>query len=217
MRMWEIPPRAVVMALCLQFVTVLGPSAFAAEDTPSGSVSGGKDLGQALRGGGYVVYFRHAATDAEQVDADHPDFKRCATQRNLSPDGRRMAYDIGRSFKILGIRVGKVVTSPFCRTVETAELAFGRHQVSNDLYFAVGVDKDERTRQSAELRRMLATPPPPGTNSVLVAHNANLKEATGTWPKREGDAHVFRPRPGGGFDYIGEVTAAEWLRWARAR
>jgi len=43
-----------------------------------------------------LVYFRHAATNANQVDADKLDFARCETQRNLSGDGRRMARDIGR-------------------------------------------------------------------------------------------------------------------------
>ena len=65
-----------------------------------------------------LVYFRHAATNANQVDADKLDFARCETQRNLSGDGRRMARDIGVAFKALGIRVDKVVSSPYCRTVE---------------------------------------------------------------------------------------------------
>jgi len=49
---------------------------------------------------------------------------------------------------------------------------------------------------------------------VLVAHHLNLKEATGVWPKREGEAHVFRPRPEGGFDYVGEVSSEAWKRRA---
>jgi hypothetical protein len=40
------------------------------------------------------------------------------------------------------------------------------------------------------------------------------QEATGIWPKREGDAHVFRPRPDGGFDYMGEIVAETWKRRA---
>ena len=76
------------------------------------------------------------------------------------------------------------------------------------------VGKSEREQQSQVLRQMLAASPAPGTNTVIVAHHANLKEATGIWPKREGDAHVFRPRADGGFDYLGEVSAAGWSRRA---
>ena len=101
-----------------------------------------------------LVYFRHAATNANQVDADKLDFARCETQRNLSGDGRRMARDIGVAFKALGIRVDKVVSSPYCWTVETAQFAFGRNEVSPVLF-----------------------------------------------------------RPGaGGFVYVGDVTAEEWVR-----
>lgn len=77
---------------------------------------------------------------------------------------------------------------------------------------AMGLDKDVRAAQGAELRRLLATAPASGTNTVLVSHNTNLKEATGIWPRREGDAHVFRPRPGGGFDHVGEIAAEDWRR-----
>jgi phosphohistidine phosphatase SixA len=194
-------------------VVTLGPSVVAAEEPSSRPAIHGRDLAEALRRGGYVVYLRHAPTNPTQVDADRPDFTRCETQRNLSDEGRRMARDIGAAFKALGIRVGKVVSSPYCRTVDTAELAFGRHEVSPVMFFAMGVAKEERADQSVKLRQMLSAPPAPGTNNVFVGHNANIKEAAGIWPKREGDAHVFRPVPTG-FNYVGEINAEDWGRWA---
>ncbi len=168
----------------------------------------------ALRRGGYVIYFRHAATNPDQADTSDPKLGQCEAQRNLSADGRRMAREIGAAFQTLRIPVGKVVSSPYCRTVETATLAFGRHEVSDALYFAMSVGKTEREQQGQALRQMLAAPPGRGTNTVLVSHHANLKEATGIWPKREGDAHVFRPRPDGGLDYLGEVGFEAWKRRA---
>lgn len=190
------------------FLLLLGP--IAADAAPPGL-----ELVQALRSGGYVVYIRHAMTERDQADTDRTNFERCDTQRNLSAEGRQMAREIGRAFDALGIPVGKVITSPYCRTVETGQLAFRRHDKSDALYFAVGASKDERTRQSVELRRMLGTAPPAKLNTVLVSHHANLKEATGIWPKAEGDAHVFRPRAGGEFDHVAEVTVADWSRLAR--
>ncbi len=205
--MRRITPLAIQL-ICLGLI-VSGPSGVAAES----QLLQGKQLIDALRRGGNVVYFRHAATNPDQVDADRPDFNRCETQRNLSDAGRRMASEIGAAFKALGIRVGQVVSSPYCRTVDTAELASGRHQVSPVMYFAMGVAKEERATQSAKLREMLSTPPSPATNTVLVGHNANIKEAAGVWPKREGDAHVFRPGPSG-FTHIGDGMAEDWARWA---
>lgn len=184
------------------------------QDPPSGKEPRGHDVVNDLRAGGYVIYFWHATTNPDQVDSDSVKPDRCGSQRNLSTGGRRMARDIGLAFQALKIPVGKVVTSPYCRAVDTAELAFGHHENSDVLYFAIGMDKDQRSRQSTELRQMLSTPPQPGKNTVIVSHNANLKEATGIWPKREGDVHVFRPVPGGGFDYVGEVSPDEWTRRA---
>jgi phosphohistidine phosphatase SixA len=187
--------------------------AFAQPTIPS-AILQETELIDALRRGGYVIYFRHAATSPEQADTGDPKLARCEAQRNLSADGRRMAADIGSAFKALQIPVGKVVSSPFCRTVDTATLAFGRHEVSNALYFAFGVGKTEREDQGRALRQMLATPPARGSNTVLVSHHINLKEATGVWPKREGEAHVFRPLPDGSFEYVGEVSTEAWMRRA---
>jgi broad specificity phosphatase PhoE len=187
-----------------------------AQPTAPGAILPESDLIDALRRGGHIIYFRHATTDADQADTTDPKLGRCDAQRNLSADGRQMAGEIGAAFKALRIPVGKVLSSPYCRAVDTAKLAFGRHEVSDVLYFAIGVGKTEREQQGLALRQMLATPPARGTNTVLVAHHANLKEAAGIWPKREGEANVFRPRPDGGFDYLGEVSAAAWKRRAGA-
>jgi len=189
------------------------PPASAQEASPR-TILQESELIDALRRGGYVIYFRHAATVSEQADTTDPRLGRCETQRNLSAEGRRMASEIGGAFKTLRIPVGKVVSSPYCRAVDTATLAFGRHEASDALYFAINVGKTEREHQVVVLRRMLATPPARGTNTVLVAHHVNLKEATGVWPKREGEAHVFRPRLVGGFDYVGEVSSEAWKRRA---
>lgn len=187
-----------------------------AQQAAPGTILQESDLIDALRRGGYVIYFRHAATNPEQADTSDPKLGQCESQRNLSADGRRMAGEIGGAFKTLRIPVGKVVSSPYCRAVDTAKLAFGRHEVSEALYFAMGVGKTDREQQGLALRQMLATPAARGTNTVLVAHHINLKEATGVWPKREGEAHVFRPRSEGGFEYVGEVSSDAWKRRAGA-
>lgn len=165
-----------------------------------------------LRRGGFVIYFRHAATDHSSDDVDI-DFSRCETQRTLSETGRRQAVDIGRAFDTLEIPVGEVIASPFCRCKNTAELAFGHYQVNPDLYFAISVGKAERERLAGALRTMLATRPEPGFNTVVVAHTANLKEAVGIWPKPEGVAYIFRPESDGGFSLAAQrVLPEDWVR-----
>lgn len=165
-----------------------------------------------LRAGGYVIYFRHGATDQKVADDLEPDFTRCETQRNLSEQGRAQATEAGKAIAALGIPVGAVISSPYCRTKETAQLAFGRYQVNPDLYFALNVDATERERLTLALRRMLATPPAAASNTVIIAHTANLKESAGIWPKPEGVAYVFKPKGDDAFVAVAKVLPDDWAK-----
>jgi len=51
----------------------------------------------------------------------------------------------------------------------------------------------------------LAATPATGTNTVIVGHTSNLKEAAGIWPKKEGGAVVFHPDGNGGFAFVGTI------------
>src|SRR4051795_822098 len=82
-------------------------------------------LVQRLREGGYVLYMRHASTDFSQNDSKMTSYEDCANQRNLTDKGRAEARSVAEQVKRLRVPVGKVLASPFCRTMETARLAFG--------------------------------------------------------------------------------------------
>ena len=86
----------------------------------------GKALIEALRRGGYVIYFRHAATDWSQDDFVTADgeWTSCdpARMRQLSSEGRQVARRIGEAIRRLKIPIGRVLSSEYCRTKETAQL-----------------------------------------------------------------------------------------------
>lgn len=163
-----------------------------------------------LRKGGYVIYFRHAVTRRDQEDAHSGRTEDCATQRNLSEEGWAQALAIGAAFRTLRIPVGRVLSSPFCRAVDTARLAFHSVETSVDLSFAISLKKHEREAKGAVLRRLLAEAPAPGVNTVLVAHTANLEEAAQIWPKPEGVAVLFQPDGRGDFRVVGRVPPELW-------
>jgi phosphohistidine phosphatase SixA len=163
-----------------------------------------------LRKGGFVIYFRHSLTEEVGATDEAADLNRCETQRNLSVAGRAQATDIGKAMKALGIPIGLVQASPFCRAKETAQLAFGKYTVNKDLVFVINTDANEAKRLSESLRRMLSTPPQKGTNSVLVSHSANLREAAGIFAKPEGAAYVFRPLPDGRFGAVARILPEQW-------
>jgi len=78
-----------------------------------------------LRSGGVVLAMRHALAPGT---FDPPGFKLgdCSTQRNLDNAGRAQARAIGQRVKAAGLVPARVRSSPWCRCLETAELAFGR-------------------------------------------------------------------------------------------
>ena len=180
----------------------------------SGDV-GSERLAARLRRGGYVLAFRHAATDFSMTDATR-DLGDCSRQRNLSAEGRRQSRTIGAAFRRLRIPAGPVLSSPYCRTRETARLAFGQARSSKALLSArFFTGRSAREDQPARLRRLLAAPPGRGTNTVLVTHNFAMEDAAGV-NLAEGEAAVVAARSGGrGFEVVGRIEAEEWSRIAR--
>jgi broad specificity phosphatase PhoE len=161
-----------------------------------------------LRRGGYVVALRHAATDRTATDMTG-DLRDCSRQRNLNAEGRRQARVIGRAFRRLEIPVGRVLASPFCRTRDTARLAFGHARPSRALLSADFFDAGE-----AAERRLLALPPGRGSNTVLVSHEAAIAAATGV-TVAEGEAVIVAPGERRRFQIVRTVEADGWDRSER--
>jgi phosphohistidine phosphatase SixA len=173
---------------------------------PEGPLTGDA-LVAALQDGGLVLYVRHTETTDNGVD-DLTAPGTCAGQRTLTEAGRQEARDLGAALHQLEVPIGKVLASPLCRTVETAELAFGRTETSRALLPEV------EDRQ--ETRDLLAQVPDDGTNTVLVGHVTTLREATGA-EAGEGGTVVFRPAGGTDFLLVGEVAPGGWPRLAARR
>jgi phosphohistidine phosphatase SixA len=167
----------------------------------------------ALKQGGYVIYFRHGKTEntGEKEVADK-DLDNCAMQRNLSAAGQDQTKTIGTALTHPQIPIGEVYSSPYCRCLDSARNMFGKGAKTAALHFVIHVEKAERAVITTTLLDLLAAPPKPGTNTALVAHTANLKEAVNIWPKAEGDAHIFKPEGNGKFSYVGMLAAEEWSR-----
>jgi len=182
------------------------PATDPAPDTPLE----GQVLVEALRRGRYVIAFRHTATDQSQTDTDRQNLANCQTQRNLSETGRTQAQAIGQAFQALQIPVGPVLSSPYCRTLDTAQLAFGRVEASGDLLNMFSAkDQAERDQLSVALQRLLTTQTTTATNTVLVTHGVNVQTAT-SLQLTEGEAIVVAPDGTGSFLLIARVLPDEW-------
>ncbi len=174
-------------------------------------------LVEVLRGGGHTLYFRHAATDWSQNDRLERagDWDSCdpARMRQLSAAGRETAREVGAAIRALRIPVGRVLASPYCRTVQTAELmGLGRVETTTEVMNLRAAEYfGGRAAIVATARALLAQSPVPGTNTVIVAHGNVAREATPVYPG-EAEGAVFRSDGAGGFDYLGRISPADWAR-----
>ena len=133
-----------------------------------------------LKGGGHVVLIRHAITTPGAGDPPGFKLEDCSTQRNLTDEGRRHARSIGEQFAKRKIPVERVLSSPWCRCIETAKLAFGRmDEISTPLSNLFG-RSENRERQMAELKKIAAVKPK--GNLVLVTHGSVVQPLTGISP-----------------------------------
>ena len=145
-----------------------------------------------------MIYVRHTHTDRSRGD-DDVSFGMCDQQRVLSERGRDEARMIRQAYDQLNLPIGKLISTQYCRTLETAVLAFDVPLVTS------------RTDLSETLTDRLATEPDPGTNTMIVAHIGTIRNAIGLDDTfEEGDSLVYRPTGNGNFEYVGRIGLYDW-------
>jgi phosphohistidine phosphatase SixA len=145
----------------------------------------------ALGEGGQIALMRHAVT--VPGIGDPPGFRLgdCATQRLLSDTGREQAKAIGAALRERGVSADRVLSSAWCRCVDTAELMdVGPVEIFEPLnsFFNSG---DAEHEQTEALRELVRDWEGPGT-LVLVTHQVNITALTGVVPAA-GEIVVLRP------------------------
>jgi phosphohistidine phosphatase SixA len=177
-----------------------------------------KALTSAMKQGGYVVVFRHGATNRDQADTDPLNHDNVAKQRVLSTSGIDVAKQVGAAFKKLGIQFGNVYTSKFNRAVETGKLMSGG-EVSSTLDITEGglvVTPIENDRRAEALRKLAGVVPAAGKNTLIVTHKPNILDAFGKdwFEVKEGEASVFKPDGSGKAVLVARVQAVDWIKAA---
>lgn len=150
------------------------------------------DVAALLAAGGCVIAFRHALAPGT---FDPPDFRvdDCRTQRNLSDEGRAQARRIGEWFRARRLTPARVRSSPWCRCVDTAELAFGQAERWDLLGSPRGSSDAINARRLPGLRAALAAVPP-GQFQAWVTHDFVLQDFTGSGGS-SGEGFVLRAGP----------------------
>jgi hypothetical protein len=139
----------------------------------------GLDPEAALRAGGVVLAMRHALAPGT---FDPPSFKlgECSTQRNLNDEGRAQARSIGAWFEARSLKPARVRSSPWCRCVDTATLAFGSTEPWGPLSSPRASGEARNAEHVKMLRQALVSASAPGRPfEVWVTHMFVLAELAG--------------------------------------
>lgn len=176
----------------------------------------GPELLSTLQKGGHIIYFRHTKTNKGEKDQPNSknDLGNCEIQRNLSEEGVKQAKDIGDVFTAKNIPVGEVMTSEYCRTWKTAELAFGKYEKNSKLNYMPSKEPTKEQVKEAEMRvKPLLNQVPNGeNNTIIVGHSDMFKVATGILPEPEGMAYILTPTGNGDFELQANVLPEEWSK-----
>lgn len=152
-----------------------------------------------LQDGQHVLLMRHA--DAPGF-GDPPGYKldQCSTQRNLGEKGKKQSVAIGSWLRAQGIKNARVMSSAWCRCLDTARLLdVGAVLVESSLgsFFD---DMSQAKSQTIALQKMIAmnlaqhkTQP-----LILVTHHVNIEAFTGK-VVNVGDMVLVKVKPDGSY------------------
>ena len=143
-----------------------------------------------LRDGGHVVLLRHAMTTGASDPANF-DIEKCATQSNLSERGKQQARKIGALFAARAADIDRILSSRYCRALDTARLAFRAPPAEpfEALDLTAPGSPEAEARAAAVLQEIAGYTG--SGNLVLVTHLENIQALTGAGA-REGEAVIVR-------------------------
>ncbi|MEQ9606444.1 MAG: histidine phosphatase family protein [Kiloniellaceae bacterium] len=161
-----------------------------------------------LNEGGTVLLLRHVK--AGGADSDDFDLNDCRTQREVGESGRKQAAELAARFKAAGITAARVLSSQWCRALQTAEL-LGLGPVEeapalNYYHWKLGSEdamKDALRRFFIELKA-----PAPGAPVVLVSHTTAFG-VIGVEAPKSGGGLVLRPNGTAAPEVVGAISAPE--------
>ncbi len=182
------------------------------------------ELVSALKQGGYVLVFRHGATDDTQKDVYPFRFDDMTAQRQLSDKGREMARQMGAAIHKLGIPIGKVYTSKLNRAIETGKLLTESDVKPVDALTdssaastsGMANPTGANAKAGSAVRRLVDAAPKAGTDSFLITHKTNIVDAFGKEAAdvEEGEALVYKAGGPGAAMLVGRIKPADWIAQA---
>lgn len=195
-----VSPIHRLFSACLLFTSLMSTNSSYAND----------ELWQQLQAGGKVVLMRHAPV-MKGADHGNPLLRdaSCKKERNLSKQGRLDAKTLGNRFKSKKIPLSNVLHSPYCRTTDTARIAFGKADPAPYLSLSKALTSDEADTQSEQLAQIIGTYTGKG-NLVLISHEPNIRAISFETLKHL-DFVVLQPMGDDEFEELGVIRFADQI------
>ena len=178
----------------------------------AGSANADEAAWRALESGHAIVLLRHAVTESGIGDPPEFTIGKCDTQRNLSEQGRRDASRIGEAFKRRKIPLSDVLSSRWCRCIDTATLAFGRATPVPMLDSMFNEEDKARVRKVKLVQDVIMERRRAGQatgNLMLVTHQQNILAITGVSPA-SGEMIVTEADSKGHLHVVGRIGPNEY-------
>ena len=163
------------------------------------------DLWTALRSPGHVALIRHAVAPGT---LDPPGWRLgdCATQRNLSAEGRAQATRMGDLFRSNGIAAARIHSSQWCRCLDTATLLKLGDVTPQPLLNSFAEDRGRSAQQTQALRAWIGQQELAGP-TLLVTHQVVIL-ALAEVPAGNGEIVVMRRESDGRLTLQGRQPTA---------
>jgi predicted permease/phosphohistidine phosphatase SixA len=153
--------------------------------------------------GGQVLFVRHATTTPGVGDPDGFRLEDCKTQRNLSEAGRAEAKRLGEALRLRKVPVGEVLSSPWCRCHDTAQLAFGTPGTRWTPLSNLFGRREAAEAQVRDLRARIGAYKGKD-NLVMISHGSVALPLTGVSPQ-QAEIIVLTPLGGDRFRVAGRI------------
>ena len=171
----------------------------------SASLAADDETWALLKKPGHVVLLRHSNAPGSVPESNDMDFKNCAIQRNLDADGRAQAGRIGDAFRQRGIKQVKLVSSIYCRALDTARLMRLGPITSQPVLNQVFLADIPGMREAGTKGRALLKAIPGKQLTVLVSHVTNIQAIAGV-QLDSGQMAVVHLDPAGEVVVDGKIT-----------
>ncbi len=193
--------RAIALACTVALMTLTTQLAISAIAQSNNSEATWKLLQQGKPG--YVVLMRHAEAPGTGDPANFQ-LSDCSTQRNLSAAGRSQAAKIGRAFRDRAVPIAKILSSQWCRCLDTARLLnVGTVQPFPALNSFFQTSNRE-PKQTAMVRQWIKTNSTQNGVSILVTHQVNITALTNIFPQ-QGELIVLNTTADGTLKVVGRI------------